>query len=160
MHSAWSENIWNIQLNLYQTRLRSWQRQLPATFYSRWNPASTSNDKPPDGLTTSKGYTLKRECWVTSKTFLGCACIFSRDNNGILERHRLSRVIKLKMILLYFLILECFYFMRYFLWRISSLKLDIDLPYVKIYWIRYEIIRIGANYFGVFMSIISKFGNL
>lgn len=77
-----------------QSRLRSWQRQLPAAFCNRWNPASTINNKPPDGLTTSTGYALKRKSWVTSKTFLGCACIFWKNCNGILERHRLSRVIK------------------------------------------------------------------
>jgi len=31
---------------------------------------------------------------VVSKRLLGCACIFSRENNGILGGHRIGRVIK------------------------------------------------------------------
>ena len=87
-------NIFPIRLHPCQSQLRSWQREAPTIYYFRSYPTSTNDNKPWDGLTASKGYILKRKLGVASKRLLGCACIFSRENNGILGGHRIGRVIK------------------------------------------------------------------
>jgi len=46
---------------------------------------------------------------VESKRLLGCACIFSGENNGILGSHRIGRVIKNDPAFI-FLIPQCCYF--------------------------------------------------
>ena len=105
------------QLHLYQSPLRSCQREVPAIFYIRYIPTSTSYNKPWDGLTASKGYNLKRKFGVASKRLLGCACIFSRKNNGIWGGQRVGRVIKDGPAFV-FLRLQCFYFKRQVVWLI------------------------------------------